>query len=78
MHSAGRETCVSLPFFISYIGLIALLVSVAIIALIVVRTDLFSKAKEKKSMIEIGTDAIDEARDVKNLIEENNRKALEN
>ncbi len=61
-----------------FIGLIALLISVAIIALIVVRTDLFSPAKEKKSMIEVGTDAIDEARNVKVLIEENNRKAVEN
>jgi hypothetical protein len=61
-----------------FIGLVALLISVAIIALIVVRTDLFSPAKEKKSMIEVGTDAIDEARNVKVLIEENNRKAVEN
>lgn len=60
-----------------FIGLIVLLISVAIIALIVVRTDLFSPAKEKKSMIEIGTDAIDEARDAKNLIEENSRKAAQ-
>lgn len=61
-----------------FIGLIALLISVAIIALIIIRTDLFSPAKEKKSMIEVGTDAIDEARNVKVLIEENNRKTFEN
>jgi hypothetical protein len=61
-----------------FIGLIALLVSVTIIALIIVRTDLLSPVKEKKNIIEIGTDAIDEARNVKNLIEENNRKSIEN
>jgi uncharacterized membrane protein len=72
-----------------FIGLIALLISVAIIALIVVRTDLFGgstsideNGNEVKNpdvnMIEGGFNAIDKARDVKNLIEENNRKAVEN
>ena len=61
-----------------FIGLVALLISVAIIALVIVRTDLFSPNKEKKNIVEIGTDAIDEARGVKILIEENNRKAFEN
>ncbi|MDQ5954966.1 MAG: hypothetical protein QG583_894 [Patescibacteria group bacterium] len=72
-----------------FIGLIALLISVAIIALIVVRTDLFQGStsidedgNEVKNsdvnMIEGGFNAIDKARDAKNLIEENNRKAVEN
>ncbi|MBP9715049.1 MAG: hypothetical protein KBD52_00985 [Candidatus Pacebacteria bacterium] len=72
-----------------FIGLIALLISVAIIALIIVRTDLFGGStsidedgNEVKNpdvnMIEGGFNAIDKARDAKNLIEENNRKAVEN
>lgn len=61
-----------------FIGLIALLISVGIIALLIVRTDLFSPNKEDKSMLQISTDAIDEARDVKIMIENNNRKAVEN
>lgn len=72
-----------------FIGLIALLISVAIIALIVVRTDLFQGStsidedgNEVKNpdtnMIEGGFNAIDKARDAKNLIEENNRKTFEN
>jgi len=56
-----------------FIGLLALLISVAVIALIVVRTDLFSGKDGDKSMLEQGTDAVNRANEVKNLIEGRNQ-----
>jgi len=68
-----------------FIGLLALLISVGIIALIIVRTDLFSPKTldengnkvESKNILETGFDAIDKAKDVKNLVEQNSRKTIE-
>jgi len=55
-----------------YMGLVALLVSVAIISLIVVRTDLFTGNKDGKNMIEQGNDAIDQANKIKDILEGRN------
>jgi len=70
-----------------FIGLVMLLIGVAVIALIIVRTDLF-KGKtmnletgevenDSKNIIEEGFDALDSAKNAKNMIEENSRKANE-
>ena len=70
-----------------YIGLLMLLIGVAIIALVVVRTDLF-KGKtlnpetgeienDGKNMLEGGFDAINQAKNAKNIIEENSQKSSE-
>ena len=70
-----------------FIGLVMLLIGVAVIALIIVRTDLF-KGKtmnletgevenDGKNIIEEGFDALDSAKNAKNMIEENSRKANE-
>lgn len=64
-----------------YIGLLMLLIGVAIIALVIVRTDLFggfpTGQTNNKNMIQGGFDAIDEAKGAKNIIEESSRKAAE-
>jgi hypothetical protein len=60
-----------------YIGLIMLLIGVAVIVFLIVRTDLFSGQKGSKNMIEQGTDSIQKAEDVKNIIEQNNTKTME-
>ncbi len=60
-----------------FVGLLALLIVVAIIAFLIVRTDLFTGEKGGKNIIEQGTSAIDQAKDVKALIEDNSRKAIE-
>lgn len=63
-----------------YVGLLALLITVAIIALITWRSDLFTNSENKdnsQSVIERDLGAIDSARDAKNLIEQNNLKSVE-
>ena len=55
-----------------YIGLVALLISVVIIALIIVRTDLFTGDKDGKNMIEQGNDAINQTNKVKDMLESKN------
>jgi hypothetical protein len=60
-----------------YIGLLMLLIGVAIVALLIVRTDLFSGQKDGKNMIEQGSDAVDEVERVKDLIEQNSRRSAE-
>lgn len=56
-----------------YIGLVMLLISFVIIALIIVRTDLFSGQKGSKNVLEQGTDAINKTKDVKTLLEKNSQ-----
>ena len=67
-----------------FIGLLVLLITVAIIAILIVRTDLFSVKNQDidmfdqdsdKNVIERGMDAIDSARNAKNLIEQHTREA---
>ena len=53
-----------------FIGLLALLICVAIIAILITRSDLFSGQKDGKNTIEGGFDAIDAAKNAKNLIEQ--------
>jgi hypothetical protein len=64
-----------------YIGLLMLLIGVAIIALVIVRTDLFkgfpTGQNDGKNVIEGGFDAIDSAKNAKNTIEESSRKTSE-
>jgi len=67
-----------------YAGLIMLMITVAIMALIIVRTDLFTGEKviqeegqegvqtNKGSMLERGFDAVDQAKEAKALMEKNN------
>ena len=59
-----------------FIGLLALLICVAIIAILIVRSDLFSGNKDGKNTIEQGMDAIDAAKNAKNLIEQHTREAV--
>ncbi|OGI68022.1 hypothetical protein A2738_00405 [Candidatus Nomurabacteria bacterium RIFCSPHIGHO2_01_FULL_42_15] len=60
-----------------YIGLLMLLIGVAIIALLMVRTDIFTGQKDGKNMYEQGTDVIDQSNDVKNMLEQNSRQSVE-
>jgi len=68
-----------------FIGLIALLIGVAIIAFLLVRGDLFSLSssvdkdgkKETKGFVEISTDAIQDARGAKAELEARDQKMLE-
>ena len=63
-----------------YVGLLALLITVAIIALITWRSDLFSNGDNKgntQSVIERDLGAIDSARDAKNMLAQNNLKSVE-
>ena len=55
-----------------YVGLLMLLIGVAIIAYLIVGTDLFTGQKEGKNMIEQGQDSINKAKTAKDLIEQNN------
>ena len=60
-----------------YVGLLMLLISVAIIAFVIVRTDLFDGKKGGESVLEQGTDAINQAKEAKDLIEQNSRQSVE-
>lgn len=53
--------------------LIMLLLGVALIALLLVRTDLFSGDKNQKSVIEQRTEAVDEAVELKAMLEARDR-----
>ena len=55
-----------------YVGLLMLLIGVAVIALVVVRTDLFTGNKDGQNMIEQGQDAIDQANEIKDILERRN------
>jgi uncharacterized membrane protein (DUF106 family) len=57
-----------------YVGLLMLLIGVAIVAFLIVRTDLFIEPKggqEGKNMIEQGQDDINKAKAVKDMVERN-------
>ncbi len=57
-----------------YVGLLMLLIGVAIVAFLIVRTDLFTGQKgeqDGKNMIEQGQDDINKAKAVKDLVEQN-------
>lgn len=60
-----------------YVGILMLLLGVAIIIFLVMRTDLFTGQKGGENMIEQGTNSIQKAEDVKNLIEQNNIQTME-
>ena len=59
-----------------YVGILMLLLGMTIIVFVLVRTDLFqgNKKGENKSIIEQSTNYINEAKEVKNLVEQ---KALQ-
>ena len=57
-----------------FIGLVALLISILIICLIVWRSDLSIFEDKKQNTVESGLQAIDNARDAKNIIEQNLKK----
>jgi hypothetical protein len=60
-----------------FVGLLMLFIGVAIIIFVLVRTDIFTGQKDGKNVIEQGIDAVDQAREVKDLIEKNNRQSTE-
>lgn len=64
-----------------YIGLLALLITVAIMALVMWRSDLFSGTKDEngkaQNVIERDLKAIDSAQNVKEKIEFNNQRSIE-
>lgn len=59
-----------------FLGLISLLIAVAVIAFLLVRSDLFI-SKDQKSFDEIRTGAMDDARDVKGQLEERDREVMQ-
>jgi hypothetical protein len=60
-----------------YIGLVSLLIGVAIISFIIMRSDLFKDKKDGKNTIEEGREMINQADNAKNLIEQNSRRYME-
>lgn len=60
-----------------FIGLLSLLITVAIISVVVWRSDLLSSNAKKQNQIEQGTGAIEAAENAKNLIEMGNSKTME-
>jgi len=59
-----------------YVGLLALLITVAIIAYLIVQSDLFKNfGTENTDTVKGSFDAIDSARNAKNLIEQHSREA---
>lgn len=65
-----------------YIGLLMLLIGVAIIIFIMFRNDIFSNKSNneeniKKNMIETNLDYVDQAKDVKDMLEKKNQEYFE-
>jgi len=60
-----------------FIGLLVLLVVVAIIAILFLKSAVFKNFGEGRAMPSTGFNAIDSAENARNLIEENSRKAAE-
>lgn len=61
-----------------FIGILMILITVTVIIFIMFRTDLFNGKKGSKSMIERDLDAVQQAKDVKALLEKNAQKTIEN
>jgi len=59
-----------------FMGILSLLIAVAVIVFLLVRSDLFI-SKDQKSFDEIRTGAIDDAKAAKDLIEARDREAME-
>jgi hypothetical protein len=59
-----------------YVGLLGLLITVALISILVWRSDLFGGAKQK-TIIEQDTKAIDSAQQVKQILEKQSRQTSE-
>jgi hypothetical protein len=59
-----------------YVGLLMLLIGVAIITFLIVRTDLFTGQKDSKNMIEQGQDDINKAKAVKSMVEQNSINSM--
>ena len=53
-----------------FIGLLALLIGVSIIIFFIMRSDIFTKKKEDKNIIEQSNSYIEQARETKKLIEQ--------
>ncbi len=60
-----------------FVGILMIFITVTVIIFIMFRTDLFNGKKGSKSMIERDLDAVQQAKDVKALLEKNDTKALE-
>jgi hypothetical protein len=63
-----------------YVGLVMLLIGVAIITFLTVRTDLFTGQKGgqgRKNMIEQGQDDINKAKEMKDLVEKNSVNTMQ-
>ena len=60
-----------------YIGILMILISVTIIVFIMVRSDLFTQKQEgEKTVIEQDLEAVNQAKAVKALVEQNSQKSL--
>lgn len=60
-----------------YIRLVVLLISIALIAFFLLRTNLFNGQKGSKNMLEQGQEDIQKAKAVKGVVEENSRGSFE-
>jgi len=60
-----------------YVGLILLLLGVLGVGLVAFRTDIFTGNKENKNIIEQDMSAVDKAQELKDTLEQNNKKVME-
>lgn len=60
-----------------FIGILMILITVTVIIFIMFRTDLFNGKKGSKSIIEQDLNAVQQAKDVKALLEKNSAQTME-
>lgn len=59
-----------------FVGILMILITVTVIIFIMFRTDMFNGKKGSKSMIEQDLDAVQQAKDVKALLEKNSAQQI--
>jgi hypothetical protein len=60
-----------------YVGLLILLISVSILVLVMFKSNFFRGQNNSKSIIEQDLNAVTKAQNVKNILENDNKKLLE-
>ena len=60
-----------------FIGILMILITVTVIIFIMFRTDMFGGKKGSKSVIEQDLNAVQQAKDVKALLEENSAQSID-
>lgn len=60
-----------------FVGILMILITVTVIIFIMFRTDLFNGKKGSKSVVEQNIDAVQQAKDVKALLEKNSAQQIE-